>query len=253
MTRRRSSAPRGTLAAPLETLATRLGALAARLHTQRIRTALRLDCAPDAAWRAVHDPAVAAGLYAPVLRMVPAHGSLPEAFSSGSRVLVRIRLLGVVPLGRQLIAIEDSPAGGAATAPGIETGGAPAGGAAAPREREPIAEPIADPTTESQTKPPGAPRPAARTMRDIGHPVSGPLALLSGWHHAMTVRAADDGRTVWLDELTLSGAAAPLFTPLLWATWKWRGRRLRALARRWGAPPAEPHTRPPARTETRTR
>ncbi|MCW2289926.1 hypothetical protein EDF60_2804 [Leucobacter luti] len=183
--------------------------LAARLRAPRIRVKILLDCDSDSAWRALHDPTVAAQLYAPILRMAPVRGALPEAFVSGTRLLVRIRLLGVVPLGRQLIVIEDAT--------------------------------------------PGELGPAHRTMRDIGHPVSGPLALLRGWHHEMTVQSDAHGRTIWLDELTVAGGAALICAPVLWVTWRWRGRRLRSLARYWGDPAPEPQPRSTPRREHTTR
>ena len=75
-----------------------------------------------------------------------------------------------------------------------------------------------------------------RTMHDEGHPVSGPLALVTGWHHRMTISAAPDGsgRTVWRDRLHFGGPAALLAWPVLWATWVWRAGRIRKRAPHWG-------------------
>ncbi|MFP1603537.1 hypothetical protein ACLD0U_12715 [Microbacterium sp. 2216-1] len=73
----------------------------------RIRVDTDLDCSADAAWAAAHRPAVAARLYAPLLRMVPLDGAPPERFTSGDRVRVSLRLLGAIPVGSQLIAVDD--------------------------------------------------------------------------------------------------------------------------------------------------
>ncbi|MGI8394568.1 hypothetical protein [Leucobacter sp. W1038] len=74
-----------------------------------------------------------------------------------------------------------------------------------------------------------------RTMHDTGHPVSGPLALVNGWHHRMTITQApgNPGRAIWRDRLEFGGFLAPLVWPVLWATWAWRARRIRKLAPGW--------------------
>ena len=71
-----------------------------------IRTETELVCTPDAAWEAVHSPAVAAELYAPVLRM-RAEGGFPARFSTGDQRTVRLLAFDRVTLGTQLIHIED--------------------------------------------------------------------------------------------------------------------------------------------------
>lgn len=160
----------------------------------RIRTVFRVDCSAETAWHAAHSPAAAARLYAPLMRMVPLTGAMPLRFSSGDRVEVSLRLFDVLTLGTQSISITD-----------IERSGFP---------------------------------PGARTMRDGGRPLSGPLALLRDWNHEITVwpTGTDSGTgrstAVWHDELTVGGAAAPLFAPILWPMWQWRKHRLRRLARR---------------------
>jgi hypothetical protein len=80
-----------------------------------------------------------------------------------------------------------------------------------------------------------------RILRDTGIPLSGPLAALDVWDHQMAVSPADGdpARTLWRDRLMIGGAAAPALWPALWATWQWRGARIRALAPSWAhAPPA---------------
>ncbi|MEJ6488606.1 hypothetical protein PQI23_02580 [Leucobacter sp. USCH14] len=156
----------------------------------RIRTEFEADCPPDVAWRALHDPSVAAELYAPILVMQPER-AFPETLTTGTEMRARLRGLGVLPVGVQLIRITDVAA------------------------------------------PSGADWP--RTMRDHGEPLSGPLALLDTWRHEITISRsrASDHRAVWTDELRIGGAFAPLFRPALAVMWRWRGRKLRRLARNW--------------------
>lgn len=159
----------------------------------RIRTQFAVACSADTAWDAVHSPAVAAGLYAPLLVMSPER-RFPDRFTTGDRVRVRLRLWGVVPLGSQRIVIEDSAS---------EDG--TAGG---------------------------------RTMHDVGRPLTGPLALLAGWHHRITILPVTARGAIWRDELTISGAFAPLCWPVFAVMWRWRRARLERRARSWEARPA---------------
>lgn len=78
-----------------------------------------------------------------------------------------------------------------------------------------------------------------RILRDSGIPLTGPLASLDVWDHQMAVSPApgDPGRTLWRERLVIGGGAAPLLWPMLWATWQWRGVRLRALAPSWAFDP----------------
>lgn len=77
----------------------------------RILLKLTLDTDADAAWRALHSPTVLAEMYGPFVTVDPLDpaeaeavaGSLDPRASTG----VRLRLLGVIPLGRQLIAVSD--------------------------------------------------------------------------------------------------------------------------------------------------
>ena len=75
--------------------------------------------------------------------------------------------------------------------------------------------------------------PGARTMRDAGRPLSGPLALLRGWNHEITVWPMGSRATVWHDELTINGAFAPLLSLGLRPMWRWRQAKLTRLARAW--------------------
>ncbi len=78
-----------------------------------------------------------------------------------------------------------------------------------------------------------------RIFRDSGIPLTGPLAALDVWDHQMAVAPApgDATKTLWRDRLVIGGVAAPALWPVLWATWQWRGARLRALAPTWAYDP----------------
>lgn len=78
-----------------------------------------------------------------------------------------------------------------------------------------------------------------RIFRDSGIPLTGPLAALDVWDHQMAVSPApgDPTKTLWRDRLVIGGAVAPAMWPVLWATWQWRGARLRALAPTWAHAP----------------
>lgn len=75
----------------------------------RIQTVVHMDCSAEIAWRAVHDPAVAAAVYRPLLQMRVKSGMpFPQTFVSGSDIEVALYLGGRVCVGSQRIAIEDS-------------------------------------------------------------------------------------------------------------------------------------------------
>ena len=154
----------------------------------RICVEFEIDCPVEAAWEALHSPRIVAELYAPLIRLVGPR-AMPERFTDGDRVRVSMKVFGVVPLGSQIIVIDNA--------------------------RSPQ---FAD---------------DARTMRDIGRPLTGPLALLSGWCHEMTVWTSRSGRVVWHDELKISGVFAPAFWPVLAVMWRWRQYKLVRLARDW--------------------
>lgn len=75
--------------------------------------------------------------------------------------------------------------------------------------------------------------PTSRTMRDAGRPLRGPLALLRGWNHEISVWPMGPATAVWHDELTIRGGFAPLFSLVLRPMWVWRKIKLRRLARVW--------------------
>jgi len=97
------------------------------------------------------------------------------------------------------------------------------------------------------------PRGDVRIFRDSGMPLTGPLATLDVWDHQMAVSPApgEPGKTLWRDRLVIGGRAAPALWPVLWATWQWRGARIRALAPTWAhdPEPADPETADPDATE----
>lgn len=77
--------------------------------------------------------------------------------------------------------------------------------------------------------------PGVRRVVDAGRGLSGPLALVTAWHHTMAVSSAPEGGTLFRDELRFgAGALTPLMWPMFWAFWQWRGARLRRLAPTWG-------------------
>ncbi len=80
-----------------------------------------------------------------------------------------------------------------------------------------------------------------RILRDSGIPLTGPLASLDVWDHQMAVSPVpgDPTKTLWRDRLVVGGPSALALWPLLWATWQWRGARIRALASTWAHDPEQ--------------
>jgi len=73
----------------------------------RVTLDLVLDCPPDAAWEAVHSPAVfraVSGPWTTVESLEP--GGFPERWPGGDH-RVRLRMLGALPMGTQLIRLSD--------------------------------------------------------------------------------------------------------------------------------------------------
>ena len=73
----------------------------------RVRLNLLLDCPPDAAWEAVHSPAVfraVSGPFTTADSLEP--GGFPERWADTEH-RVRLRMLGVLPMGSQLIRLRD--------------------------------------------------------------------------------------------------------------------------------------------------
>jgi hypothetical protein len=74
-------------------------------------------------------------------------------------------------------------------------------------------------------------RGGVRIIEDAGGPVSGPLAVITGWRHRMAVSAAPGGRTLYRDRLDISaGLLTPIVWVGVWAFWQWRALRLARLA-----------------------
>jgi len=77
----------------------------------------------------------------------------------------------------------------------------------------------------------------SRTVTDQGHGVTGPLALLTGWRHTMSVSARPDGMTDFHDELHLDSSLWSVVAwPGLQLFWVWRGMRLRQIAKSFDSP-----------------
>ncbi|WP_454117291.1 hypothetical protein [Microbacterium lacticum] len=166
----------------------------------RIMLKLMLDCDADAAWRALHSPRAIADLYGPLLDLSPKDAAgMPTRLESGADIPVRLTV-------------------GAAGGPRVAVG---------------------DQLIHvSEREVPDA-RGTVRILRDSGIPLTGPLAALDVWDHQMAVSPApgDPARTLWRERLVIGGRAAPALWPVLWATWQWRGTRLRSLARTWAHDP----------------
>ena len=75
-----------------------------------------------------------------------------------------------------------------------------------------------------------------RKVHDTGRGLSGPLALVTKWHHTMAVAEAPGGRTLYRDQLVFeAGPLTALLWPLYWAFWQWRASGIRRLAPTWQA------------------
>lgn len=74
-----------------------------------------------------------------------------------------------------------------------------------------------------------------RTMHDHGRATAGPLTLLRGWHHRMSVWTVDGdpARTRWLDRVEFHGPVAVFAWPVMRVIWGLRERRIRRLAPQW--------------------
>ena len=59
-----------------------------------------LDCTPDAAWRALRDPAVFRAVSAPFTTFTAEPGGFPALWSEGE-YRVRVKAFGLIPLGEQ--------------------------------------------------------------------------------------------------------------------------------------------------------
>ncbi|GAB3618081.1 hypothetical protein GCM10027416_26380 [Okibacterium endophyticum] len=74
----------------------------------RIQLKVELDCEPRAVWRALHSPAVLQELYGPLVHTASGiEGGFPTSWTTGTEHVLTIRAAGLVPLGRQRIALRD--------------------------------------------------------------------------------------------------------------------------------------------------
>ena len=182
----------------------------------RIMLKLVLDCDADAAWRALHSPRAIADLYGPFVDLAPMDAAgMPSRLEPGADVPVRMTIGAGAP-------------GGA---------GGRGGGLSLGEQLIHVSErTVRDAHGE------------VRIFRDSGIPLTGQLATLDVWDHQMAVSPApgDPAKTLWRDRLVIGGRSAPALWPVLWATWQWRGARLRALAPTWAHDPEFAHDDAPA-------
>ena len=74
----------------------------------RVLLKFTIDCDPDTAWRAVRSPHVVSDLYAPLLQLQPlVPSALPERWSDGDQVAVRLSLFGRIPVGSQFLHLNE--------------------------------------------------------------------------------------------------------------------------------------------------
>ncbi len=76
----------------------------------RIQLSFRVGCSADEAWEVLTSPEAVARAYAPVMALRPEH-PLPGRWRDGDEVVVGLRAFGLVPVGRQLIAIRTRRSG----------------------------------------------------------------------------------------------------------------------------------------------
>ena len=79
-------------------------------QTERMRVQLRfeIDAYPDEVWAMLHDPVALQQVAAPLLELEPVgHRRFPPTWTPGDH-LVRIRLLGILPVGDQRIRLSTS-------------------------------------------------------------------------------------------------------------------------------------------------
>lgn len=73
----------------------------------RVLLKFEIDCDADAAWRAIHSPAVLSELYGALLRVSPIEAT-PTSWTPGDEAAMQLHAGGVLPLGKQLIHLSDS-------------------------------------------------------------------------------------------------------------------------------------------------
>lgn len=169
----------------------------------RVHLDLLLDCPADAAWEALHSPAVFRAVSRPWTTAESLEaGGFPERWPGGDH-RVRLRLLGVLPMGEQVIRLRDETVDDAVL------------GASA-RVVHDEGGPVRGPMT---------------LVRHWHHRMAiapNPLSGTAGRHEA---------RTRFTDTLEVR---AGLLTPLAWlgfrVFWSLRARKLVRLAPGWAAP-----------------
>ena len=159
----------------------------------RVLLKLVIDCDADAAWRAVHSPRAVAELYGPLLALDPL---VPNGLPTSWSPG------DDVPV--QLSALGIVPMGRQLIHMSERRARGPARTRAdLPRQRHPAHRPPRRASTYGITR----------------------------WRSRR--RRAIPTKTLWRDRLVIGGPTAAALWPLLWATWQWRGARIRALAPTW--------------------
>jgi hypothetical protein len=167
-----------------------------------------LDCTPDAAWRAIHSPAVFREVSSPVMTVesLEADG-FPTTWEPGEHP-VAMRGLGLVPLGMQVIRLSETTL----------RQGTPRSGAAG-----------SSPAT-------GTGAGTVRILRDTGRGISGSMTAVTHWDHRMAIAADPDhpGKTLYRDQLIFRAGHATLAVwPGFWVFWQWRMAQIKRLAPTW--------------------
>lgn len=91
----------------------------------RVTLRLELDAYPETVWAMLHDPLALGAVVAPLLELEPVgHRRFPPTWTPGDH-LVRLRLLGLVPLGDQRIRLSTCRRRGARI---LEDSGGPVSG-----------------------------------------------------------------------------------------------------------------------------
>jgi hypothetical protein len=157
-----------------------------------------LDCTPDAAWRAIHSPAVFREVSSPVMTVesLEADG-FPTVWEPGEHP-VSMRGLGLVPLGMQVIRLSETTLRPAKSGSG-RTG-------------------------------------TVRILRDTGRGISGSMTAVTHWDHRMAIAADPDqpGKTLYRDQLIFQAGYATLAVwPGFWVFWQWRMSQIKRLAPTW--------------------
>jgi hypothetical protein len=161
-----------------------------------------LDCTPDAAWRAIHSPAVFREVSSPVMTVesMEADG-FPTVWEPGEHP-VSMRGLGLVPLGMQVIRLSETTLRQAKSGSGKTGTGAG----------------------------------TVRILRDTGRGISGSMTAVTHWDHRMAIAADPDqpGKTLYRDQLIFQAGHATLAVwPGFWVFWQWRMAQIRRLAPTW--------------------